>query len=134
MKIAFDVHGVIADRRDLFIPFLKMLKSNGIEVVIISGPTKSKIKKELDELGYTNVHYDKILSVVDFIKNKGIKMWQDHKHDWWANSKDWWGAKGEMCKIHKIDVLFDDSIQYKTEMPEETLFILFSDKNGEYCE
>lgn len=129
MKIAFDVHGVIANRRDLFRPFLKMLKANGIEVVIISGPTKSKVKKELDELGYTNTHYDKILSVVDYLKDKGVKMWQDYKHDWWADGEDWWGAKGEVCKIHKIDVLFDDSIQYKAGMPDETLFILFSDKN-----
>jgi arsenate reductase-like glutaredoxin family protein len=47
MKIAFDVHGVIADRPDLFKPLLKMFKTNNIGVIIISGPTKQKITDEL---------------------------------------------------------------------------------------
>jgi len=129
MKIAFDVHGVIADRPDLFKPLLKMFKTNNIGVIIISGPTKQKITDELVKLGYTNEHYDEILSVVDYLKSKDVKMWLDYKKDWWANEKDWWNSKGEMCKLNNIDVLFDDSEQYKPGMPDETLFILFKDKN-----
>ena len=128
MKIAFDVHGVLADRPDLFKPLLKMFKANNIEVVIMSGPTKSKIAYELNELGYTNEYYDEIFSVVDYLDSKCVKMWLDYKNNWWANDKDWWSSKGEMCKLNNIDVLFDDSEQYKFGMPEETLFILFKDK------
>jgi len=128
MKIAFDVHGVIADRSDLFKPLLKMLKENDINVVIMSGPTKKRIIAELDKLGYTKEHYDDILSVVDYLKGKDVKMWLDYKNDWWASDVDWWKSKSEMCKQNKVDVLFDDSEQYKSGMPPETLFILFKDK------
>ena len=130
MKIAFDVHGVIADRPDLFKPLLKMFKSNNIEVVILSGPEKSTIVEELGELGYTDEHYDLILSVSDYLKTTGCEMWKDYKDTWWASDEDWWSAKGKICALHKIDVLFDDSEQYKIGMPAETLFILFEDKKN----
>ena len=128
MKIAFDVHGVIADRPDLFKPLLKMFKANDIGVVIMSGPPKPKIISELKKLGYTDDYYDEILSVVDFLKSKATKMWLDYKDDWWASDEEWWSSKGEMCKLNDIDVLFDDSEQYKPGMPADSLFILFKDK------
>lgn len=130
MKIAFDVHGVIADRPDLFKPLLKMFKANKIEVIILSGPEKTAIVRELKEFGYTDEHYDLILSVADYLKTTGCEMWLDYKNTWWANDEDWWGAKGKICKEYKIDVLFDDSEQYKLGMPAETLFILFEDKKN----
>lgn len=130
MKIAFDVHGVIADRPDLFKPLLKLFKSNNIEVIILSGPPKDVIIKELAELGYTDEHYDETLSVADYLKTTGCKMWIDDKNTWWADDESWWSAKGKICEMYDIDVLFDDSEQYKIGMPAETLFVLFEDKKN----
>jgi len=127
MKIAFDVHGVIADKPRLFKPFLKLLKSNGIEVYIISGPSKVEVEAELKKIGYTSKHFDTILSVVDYLKSKDVPMVL--KSDgYWTSDYNWWSSKGKMCKEYNVDVLFDNSIEYEEFMPSNTLFFLFSDK------
>lgn len=130
MRIAFDVHGVMADRPDLFKPLLKLFKKNNIEIFVLSGPTKNGIIEELDSLGYTNEHYDHILSVVDYLKAKNVEMWKDKKNTWWTTEEYWLSSKGEICELYDIDLIFDDNEQYKAYMPKKTLFILFEDKKN----
>jgi len=128
MRVGIDLHGVLNDKPEAFKPMLKALKANGDEIYVISGPPMEKIVKELEELGYTSEHFDHVVSVVDYLKAEGVKMWQDFKNDWWAESDDWWSSKGKICEKYNIGVLFDNSVEYEYFMPYGTSFVLIDDK------
>jgi len=128
MKIAFDVHGVL-DRDPLLREFVNSLtKHDNFEIYIISGPPMEQISKELLDLELYTAGL-KIVSVVDFLKNKGIKMWQDENETWWCNDVEWWASKAEICKQYEIDIIFDDKVEYATYMPYKTRFILWEAQN-----
>jgi len=122
-KVAFDIHGALDDDDDQMLR--KMLEwsiERGKEVFIISGPPKEQINKELEKLGidFSNIT---IISVVDWLKQADVKMWQDKKGDWWCSEDEWWASKGMICREYGIDLIFDDSYRYKKYMPESTIFV-----------
>lgn len=125
-KIACDLHGVIDNDPILFKALFKVLKQAGKAIYIVSGPPEEQIKNELAVLRILQWHhYSEIYSVVDHLKEKGVKMWLDEKNTWWAAEKDWWKAKGEICRKIRADILIDDHIQFKQGFPKEhsTLFL-----------
>ena len=133
MNVAFDIHGTLDDDADGLLKgilegFL-MPSSDDVNVFIISGPPEEQIKRELKALGidYSNIT---IISVVDFLRSKNTHMWQDEKGTWWCDDSIWWASKGMICKEYKINMLFDDLIQYKKYMPEETKFVLWQGYEG----
>jgi hypothetical protein len=131
MRIAFDIHGTLDDDGDGLLKSIynEMVKHSlhpdlDVEVFIISGPSKNQIEKELDKLGIDHKHVT-ILSVVDWLEEKGVKMWTDENGDRWCDDSLWWKSKGDMCRKYKIDQIFDDHIGYKANMPSSTKFILW---------
>lgn len=115
MRIAFDLHGVIDKYLDLYKQFMKHLKSKNVEIYIVSGPPMQQLAKELEVLELVQgVHYDRMISVVDFLKEyfPEVKWRQDYKGNWWTNEDDWWASKDLICREYKIDILFDDSPGY----------------------
>lgn len=124
MKIAFDFHGVLESYPDKFKPLLKSLRS-GNEVIILSGPPYDQIKGELSAAGYYLFeHYDEIISVVDWIKSKNIKMKQHQDGSWYCSDGIWWSSKALICEQFNIEILFDDKIEYDNYINEEkTLFM-----------
>jgi len=124
-RIAFDVHGTLdRDADSLLIDILNGCIKNKNSVYIISGPPVGQIVKEITSLGI-NAAYITIVSVVDWLKKNGVPMWQDKKDGWWCDEHNWWSSKGKICAEHKIDMMFDDKIQYKKYMPETTKFVLW---------
>ncbi len=125
MNIAFDVHGALDNdpKRILYEILISMWKS-GNNIFIISGPPYEQIEDELTELGF-DFSMIKIISVVNYLKYKDVKMWQDDKGDWWCDPEPWWASKGMICNEYKIDLIFDDKIEYKKFMPGRTKFILW---------
>lgn len=129
MKIAFDVHGVL-DRDALLRSFVNSLTKNpDLEIFIISGPPSEQISSELVNLEIYTTGLKKIISVVDFLTDKGIKMRQDENGNWWCDDIEWWASKAEICKQYGIDIIFDDKIEYATFMPYNTRFILWEVQN-----
>ncbi len=140
IRIAFDVHGTL-DRdadgmlMDILNAFLEPKKVIGMdgkekgpldEVFIISGPPIEQVKAELISLGINPAMVRVIIiSVVDWLKENRVPMWQDEKGDWWCDDYNWWSSKGKICAEYKIDMIFDDKIQYKKYMPETTKFVLW---------
>ena len=116
---------------DLFKRYLEALGETR-EVWIVSGPPRLEVMEELGLLGYRRgVHYKEIASVVDFLKNEEVHMWQDDKKTWWASSEDWWGAKAKICEKYNINVMVDDQERYGPYFTGATRFLLWHKKNQE---
>lgn len=129
MKIAFDIHGTIDKNPEIFKLQMELMIDSGIEVFIISGPPEEQIRAELARLGYfESIHFqkDNVLSVVDYLRfNSILPMTQDEKGHWWCNDFHWWQTKGILCDNFKIDLIIDNEIRYKSNMPDITTFILW---------
>ena len=72
MIIAFDLHGVITSDPKLYKSIMETLcQINDIKVLVISGPKKDQVEKELHHLGFKKgQQYNDILSVVDYLLDK----------------------------------------------------------------
>ena len=113
MLIGIDIHGTIDSDVELFQKFLKELIKSGDTIYIISGPPVVDMRSELDKLGFKlNEHYNKLISIVDFLKSFRIKLWQDEKGNWWCDDTAWWESKARICHMNNIDILIDDRTEY----------------------
>jgi hypothetical protein len=123
--ISFDLHGILNKYPEILKPLLEMLSKDNV-VLVVSGPPEDDILKELSKLGYQHsVHYDNIISVTDYIKEKGIWMWKDKYGNLWCDDESWWSSKSEICEDYGIDILFDDSKKYGEYFTDiDTKFVL----------
>jgi hypothetical protein len=126
MIYGIDLHGVADSYPGILRPLMEGFLGCGNEVIVISGPPEVEVEAALRKLGYRRyVNYSKIVSVVDYLKSKGVEMWQDKRKRWWCEDESWWSSKAEICAEHKVDVLLDDSPQYEPYFKDShTRFIL----------
>jgi len=138
MRYGIDIHGTLACRREdksigpstlfpLLKPLMAALVTKGERIAIVSGPTISIIEKEVSELGLEKgVHYHRLLSVVDYLKESGVEMWEDPPGSghWWSDPEVWNNAKGRMAEHYAIDIIIDDQAEYSPAMPDTTEFVL----------
>jgi len=115
MKIyGFDLHGTLDYWPSFYRHMLKGHVKDGKLVYIISGPPSGQIKRELIKIGFIRfVHYHDIISVVDYLKSKGIKMWLNEKGGWQCSEEEWWASKAQICQEYNVDILVDDGVKYK---------------------
>lgn len=109
-KLGIDLHGVIDADPEFFSNLSKDLVSAGWEIHIITGPTKSKALKELEDCKMTFTHF---FSIEDYHKERGTKMSYDEKGNPWMNKETWNKTKGEYCQKMGISLHIDDSVMYK---------------------
>lgn len=131
IKIGVDLHGVIDDNTDLFKSISSMLLFSNlcdVNIYIISGPPKTDVLKELNQLKiYKNVHYTEIYTIVDFLKEQDVEMWLDYKNTWWASDEDWWEAKAKICEKLDIDIMIDNTNRYKPYFDKRNIkFIVYT--------
>lgn len=113
MKIAFDFHGVLETHPDRFKAILRPLRIDHT-IIILSGPPLDQIYDELKKCNYLKgYHYDYALSVVDWLKKKGVKMSLNEHGSWYCGERTWWRSKSRICKENNIEILFDDNLNYK---------------------
>jgi hypothetical protein len=133
MIIGVDLHGVIDSDPEWFKEMLGQLMfdiggyGSTFDVYIISGPPKKDIRAELEKISiHHGLHYDEICSVVDHLKEKGAKMWQDDRDRWWASNEEWWKAKAEICEIEDVDIMIDDKKEWMPHFKNiKTKFLLY---------
>ena len=129
MKLGIDLHGVIDTNPRIYKIILEVMGKR-MEVHIISGPPRSEIIEELNELGFKKgVHYKEVHSIVDFLKENGEEMYQDENGSWWTDNDDHWRAtKANICNKFQIDAMIDDKEMYKDGFKDiKTEFVLFED-------
>lgn len=118
-KIAFDVHGVIDKYPEIIYPMIKLLQKIGNQICIVSGPYIYLIKEDLERIKFfdsgLNINrFIPIYSVVDFLIDSGVKIWEDENGNTWTDEQNWWNSKAKICKINKIDFIIDDSEKYRS--------------------
>lgn len=125
MIIGIDLHGVIDSDIENFKSLLEIF---WYKIYIISGPSKTELEEELNKYRlYQGLHFAKIFSVVDFLKEKGVRMWTDDKGRWWASEEDWWSSKAEICEKHNVDIMLDDKEKYGHYFKnKKTKFLLYT--------
>lgn len=132
MKIGFDLHGVLNTKPKKFQKLLKELIQDHHKVVVVSGPPVAEIIHKVLKLKYSpGMHYTGVISVVDYLRFRGVKMWQDAKGMWWASEEDWWSSKAKICEEYNVDVLIDDHHEYGSyfsslSIAQRTRFFLYS--------
>ncbi len=129
INIGVDLHGVLnKDEATIkwFMETLPKLRQRNVKIIVVSGPSQEEIHCELMELGYKQGrHFDKIRSVVDFLKEKKVKMWQDSNLNWWASDVDWWSSKALIATEENLFIMVDDKEKYSKYFKKtNTRFIL----------
>lgn len=131
MRIGVDLHGFM----DSYVPILKpilifMKERLGVKIYVLSGPEKHQIFHELNDLGYIwKVHYDEIFSIVDFLKDsKDPDLHRDKNGHWWTTDLKWFSSKAKFCKKEKIEVVFDDKIEYQSFMEDMVFYRIEKEK------
>ncbi|KKL81134.1 hypothetical protein LCGC14_1997800 [marine sediment metagenome] len=131
MIIGVDLHGVIDDDpewfREILLDFIGDGEYKAFTIYIISGPSKEDIKKELEKYKlYQGLHFDEIISVVDYLKETGAEMWQDDRGRWWTHDKEWWEVKAKICEKYGVDLMIDDKKEWAPYFKNiETKFLLY---------
>jgi hypothetical protein len=119
MKIGFDLHGVIDTYPEIIYPMIKLLRKMENEICIVSGPSQSIIKTDLEKIKFSDIYpnidkWTSIYSIVDFLKMSGVKTWEDENGNVWTDEQIWWDSKAKICQIYEIDFIIDDSEKYRS--------------------
>lgn len=126
MNIAFDVHGVCDKDTTLIKEMMIKFREMGHRIFILSGPPLKQVNRELYALGFKfNIHFDCVLSVVNYLTLKQVPMWKDKNGRFWTTDENWWSSKAAICKANDVAMLYDDSEQYSKYFPPEIKFILW---------
>ncbi len=114
MKIGVDFHGVMDTFPEVCKPMLIAARKEGALISVITGPPLDQAIRELRDAGYkSEIHYDRVISVVDWLKGKHFPMKQDDAGNWWTEDAYWWGSKAKICDEYRMNIMIDDSIQYE---------------------
>lgn len=131
MRIGLDIHGVLDHHPERFIKlaYTNMASAYGVDrnkenfkVIILTGPTKEKALAELEQIAFKyNGGYqfwDEVYSIVDYIVDNNIPHHYNDKGRLWTNKlEDWDEVKGKLAKELKLDLHFDDSLEYEKYFP-----------------
>lgn len=108
----YGIHSCMRIALEVWRDYLVTFKKHG-EVWVISGPPLPEVEEELSSLDYVQgVHYDNVVSVVDFLKSIQVDMWLDEKNTWWASEHEWWSSKAKICEKYGIEAMIDDQERY----------------------
>lgn len=117
MILGIDIHGTIDSNPEFFRNNLKEIIENGDSVYIISGAPAGQMSIDLSELGFNlGEHYNKLISIVDFLKSCRTKLWKDKKGNWWCDDEIWWKSKARICHVYNVNVLIDDRVEYSENL------------------
>jgi hypothetical protein len=119
MKIGIDFHRTIDRYPVLFSKLSRYWHTQGHEIHIITGMQRSGVEPRLND--YT-IHFDRFYSIVDFHRENGSEMeWREN--GWWMDNALWRRSKGEYCTEARIDVLFDDNLDFAAWLPQHCMFV-----------
>jgi hypothetical protein len=116
MKIGIDIHGVVTKHKKFFKELSKLFISAGHEVHVLTGSSVDpktkygrKTIKEIEDLG---IEYTHLFSIIDYHHSIGTEIEYEDSENPWMDGVLWDKAKGDYCKEHEIDIMFDDTRRY----------------------
>jgi len=119
MNIGLDIHGVI----DTYIPLFEELcykwASQGHTIHIITGEPKETARPATDHLIF---HH--FFSIVDHhVAENTPSLRRDDKGHYWVDRDVWLATKGNYARKVKLDIHFDDQVEYAPYFPKHCSFI-----------
>lgn len=121
MKVGIDVHGVL-DTNLAFCELSRVLVEAGHEVHIMTGsPRTGKLMAQLTFVGAKWTHF---FSITDHCEELGIKVTYDEIGNPWVDNLEWNRAKGDYAEKVGLDLMIDDSEEYKGHFPKHIPYLL----------
>ena len=120
----------------LFSAWSQLWVSNGFEVHILTGQEQDRTEEKVREFGVVFTHFH---SIVDWHQKLGTHMWmRNDKKGWWMERETWLETKGGIADGYKLDIHFDDQIEYAEFFPKSCTFVWVRDNfdavcNGIFC-
>lgn len=109
MKFGLDIHGVSDTNPKFFSEFSALMVANGHEIHVITGPKFEKVEQTLKDAGIKFTHF---FSIVEEEEKNGVTIRYDENGDPFMDAEIWNRSKAKYCKLHGIDLHFDDSDKY----------------------
>ena len=114
MKLGLDIHGVIDKYPDKYAALARSVRANGGEVHIITG--QSLTPGLLSNLKNLHMEWDYIVSIQDELQKVIIPCAfteEDGLNRPLFIDEDWNSYKGYYCAAHHIDLMIDNSPEYR---------------------
>src|SRR5262249_39933379 len=99
MNVALDIDGTISEHPELFALLSASLRAAGHAVIVLTYRDPERVEHTRTELAAWGITYDAIV---------------------FADSL---AAKGELCRLHRIDVFIDDQDECIVGVPESVLVL-----------
>ena len=110
LKIGIDLHGVSDAFPTFFSVLTQLFVEAGHEIIVITGPSVND--KTIAEIEACGISYTSILSIVDYLKEKGTPCVYDDNGNFWIDDIEWNQTKSILCEKYGIDFHIDDSSHY----------------------
>lgn len=133
MNIGFDLHGTLDKYYNILEPIMRSYMKDDHNVYIISGSEKNELKNELEKIKIKkDIHYNNLISVVNYYRDElkidGYYKEYKGKQNWYCEDEIWWKSKAIICEKYNIDILIDDSLEYRKHFfNSKTTYILMND-------
>lgn len=135
-KLGLDIHGVLDANPEFFIKQAMSVLDEGGEVHIMTGlPYTPQAEDFLYELNKGFKYWTHYWSIIDELVKQDAPRYKDvDGRLWFFDDELWDKQKGIYCKANNIDLIYDDTIEYRKYMPETTSFMLYSHNPVEHDE
>jgi len=131
MEIGIDIHNVIDRYPVLFKELSYRWRDNGHKIHIITGQEWEDAEPIVKRFG---ILYDYHFSIVDHHKKLGTEMYKrSDRKGWWVDNLTWNRSKGDYATANKIDLHFDDQVEYAEYFPNYCTFVLVPSINFFLC-
>jgi hypothetical protein len=134
-NLSVDLFGTLDTFPELWLPFLKEVRRDGVKVHVVTGPWPTETTKVLRKHGYVrDVHYDSTHSILHYLYERGQDTFYDEGDDsWYSHEVLWWESKAEICKQNQIKVHFDSDGRFRKHFDNvPTRFIFINQKVKDY--
>lgn len=125
-KVGLDVHGVINSNVKLFSKLINRLRSEAIEVHILTG--REYCERLVEELRDLSIRYDQIFSITSYHKTVGtyIKYKDGDITQPLIAPPKWDSTKALYARHVNLDVHIDDSAEYGKYFVHNTQYIRYT--------
>lgn len=109
-RIAISLENVITEKPDFWADFMKCARLEGHHIIVIGELWPNSINNKLDYNGlFHNLHYDKAISLIQYLKRLGEPVVYSDAYNGWAvkDKKAWSKGKADICSALSISLMIE---------------------------